>query len=298
MVAAIVRYAGPIARRTRAGQIAGAMNTFRRYYPMMREAFRRRRQIRTAASRVQRAFRRYRARPRGNPRVAGQRQRTPRLQTFYNFGGIPDSTQLPWAFPRKTLYTADIQFARVDDQTRKIGEVVGQRIHLKGIKVCLYVQNIAPAADGTRNFIFHFALVQPKGPEQNRPINEKFFVNPGGGFVGDDRFFDFPDVQQNVDFDPRVNCNGINPGRFNIITHRKFKTYAIAGNGPTQMKYVHHEKYYPVNKNFVYKGSDSDDVERPIYACLWYESILDSGVTATVDHNVSLNTVTYFKSIL
>ena len=300
MVNAIVRYGAPIARRTRAGQVAAAYNTFRRYYPMMREAFRRRRQIRMAASRVQRAFRRYRGRPvrRGN-RVAGQRNRVPRLQTFYNFGGIEtEPTTSIVSIPRKTLYSADIKFARIDEATRKIGEVVGQRIYLKGVKVCLNAKNIAPPGTTNDNYILHFALIQPKGPEANRPLAERFFVQPGGGFTGNERNFDFPDVQNDPSWDPRVNCNGINPTRFNIITHKKFNIYALNAGGPVRDSHVNMERYYAVNKYFNYNSPTNDDVDRPIYICIWYENMVDAGATADTGMQWSCNTITYFKSII
>lgn len=244
-------------------------------------------------------------------RIMGTPTRTPRLQTFYGNapnGDGPVNTQIQMA--RSFLYFWPIVFRRASDGAlNQVGEGIGRRIHLKGLKICVYMRNFS--TELRENHMLHMAIIQPKTDQDptSFDLSKKFFSVPGGGPTtqGDDpTVMDFP--TGNTTWDPRLNCNGINPRKFNIITHKKFR---LDPKGPATAEANHlrqHEQYFKVGKTFEYRTPSNAGpgngslVKRPLYVCFWYEYIMpppgtqDPQIGPKID--VSWNTVTYFKSII
>lgn len=279
-----------------------AFRTFRKYSPYFRTALRAYRAAKpTVSSFLRSRMKRKRSMPmkrtyNKRARVAGVRQRVARIQTQYTSGGLPDATPSDnIIIGRKQLWTAPIKFARIDNTNRRLGEVQGTKIYVKGIKCCLYGVN--ESSNDLRDYIVHFALIQPKqvGTDAT-PISSNFFVNPGGGAAGQDKYLNFVDVSTTSAWDPRYNCNGINPDRFNIITHKKYK---LANNTPGSHAHsMYKEGYYKINKTFEYALDNATTVSRPIYAVLWYERIFgDVSTGLETSCKFSLTTNCYFKSI-
>lgn len=287
------------------GNAVRAIRTFKRYLPRMRQAVNRIKRAKGRVVTIQRAYRAYRGR---NPRVvrrrgriSGSRNRSNRHQVFYNGAGLPDAPDtIVNTVARKNLWTSKINFARVDDTARRMGEVLGQKIFIKGIKICYHGYHLQEDFGPESNMMVHFALIQPKGWPDDAPFHEKFFSNPGGGLLGLDRAKDFPDTTTDPGWDPTVNCNGINPQRFNIITHMKRNIYPVTtGSGGNQKaERWDWEKYFPINKTLVYEDAESDVVDRPIVMAVWYERLAATAASVSVHWAFNVMTQTYFKSIV
>lgn len=236
-------------------------------------------------------------------RVAGVKQRSQRVQTFYNSGGLSTGAQLSvFSIPRKSLWSADIRYCRRENDlgggAGVFGRNQGTKVHVKGLKVCFVAKCISPAASEFAAVV-HLGLIQPKSPNDTAPLAEQFFTNPGGGDTGGQKYFDFPDVQVASAWDPRINCNGINNTRFNILDHKKFQVFNSGSQGgPRAHEYVNFEKYYKIGRTFEFKAGENTatDTERPIYAVVWYEEILKQGATASTDMEFNVNTICYFNA--
>lgn len=279
----------------------GHFRTAQRAYRQLRNSPMARNMYRLRASKSRRAKHTYR---RGH-RVSGARNHVPRLQTFYDGGGQPDvPSTIINSVTRKELWAAEIKFARVNQTARQLGELVGQKIKLRGLKICLSGHSLTtpdPGGTGPRNdLVVHFAIIQKKSFPDDNPIFTDFFSDPGGGQLGVRRSRDFPSATTDPSWDPKVNCDGINPRRFNVITHKKFKVYANneSRGGGMNLEHVNFDKYYIINKTFTYEDAESDAVDRPMYMCVWYENMLNPVPAAEVLFHFSLSSVSYFHSIV
>lgn len=250
-------------------------------------------------------------------RIYGTKTTTPRIQSFYsNNSSVLATAAGTHTLNRKTLWSSAIKFARrVGTSTQiNLGAVHGQRIYVKGIRVCLRMQNVLGAAPPGRNSLHvHFAILQlklgggnPIDPLQGTgqelsPAN--FFVNPGGGRNGNERDIGFDnavDGDPSVNWDMRYDCNGINPDRFNIITHQRIRLDEIDRSDSSRNDTKTIDKYVKVNKPFQYENAVDDFVRRPLFLVMWCDRILPNGVTPQVEETAirySINTVSYFKSI-
>lgn len=233
-------------------------------------------------------------------RIAGTAFKSPRLQQFYQLGGTTGPEDIVNDLPRKTLWSARIRFNRMEDQTvKRLGEITGFRVHVKGMKVCLTVDTQGTAPTPEDDITFHFAILQRKQDDEGIAITgSNFFSNPGGGTTGNEQDFDFVPASTDPIWDARYNCNGINPTRFNVVTHKRLNVLHRNNDSTTNKKHLN--QYIKINKTFQYENKDDQYVRRPLYAVCWYERQMPSAGGA--DGNIvlarfSLNTTTYFRSI-
>lgn len=253
-------------------------------------AYRNRRTIKKAFRLGKRAYRyasKFKQARKKARRVAGAQNRSPRVQHWID--GTSGGFQGEVGIDRKVLFNETILFARAPGSTNDdFGTAQANRIYVKGIKLCMMLRNSAPE----HMLQVHWAIIQEKRqcnvPDQ---IETEFFTDPTDL---SSRYRDFVPVGTNPAWEPRNLCQGINPSRFNIITHQSLKLdKANNGVSPHQVKI---DKYMKIGKTFQYERSTSLQVERPLIFCIWYER-LSSVTGSTNDLVVNVNTTSYFKSL-
>lgn len=222
-------------------------------------------------------------------RITGSSSSSPRTQAFYNStGDLAADGGVNIVLQRKTLYAAVVRLAKPPSATDNLGAAEANRIHLKGVRFCLNIQNTSQTNNNIG--IFHFAVVQEKNDGQNgNSVNQaNFFANPGGGETGVDRTLDFV-TGGAVDF--RYNCNGLNRNRWNIVTHQRF----LMDRADNEGAHKTFERYLKFNKTFMYETNTNNNVMKPLRVLIWWEKHTDdTDTTDTMRFN--LNTISYFKS--
>lgn len=242
-------------------------------------------------------FRKTRARKRA--RLLPDRSSGPSNQAWYDSVGSVNDTarQQTQTLTRKQLWSAVIQLAKPPDNTEALGQAARNQIKVKGLKVCLNVNNMSQ--DGEANYIVHFALVQPKGfdTEVDPFDTNNFFSRPGGGVIGTDRTKNWVEgsVDPTIDFD--INCLGINPMKWNIITHVKRQVKAKGSFYQAASNTMRYEKYFNLrNKRVMWDAVGANFNTRPMVALIYYERQCNNKQDLTPDIEFNFNTVTYFSN--
>lgn len=276
-------------------------NKYARAAKIIQTAWKLRKPIRATARAIGRVMKRKRffkaAKRESNKRkrVSGTRFKSPRDQTDYT-GGLNTYNQ---ALSRKTLWTSPIHFGKkFNIFSNQLGQITGGRVFVKGIKVCFRAVNESVNAFDAAHL--HFAIIQYKSTGDESSIPNNFFSQPGGGDAGNERDFNFVNASVSPAWDWRYDCNGINPTRYNIVTHKKFRLDPRDIGKKSTSYLLTHEHYYHINKTFQFENKDDTEVRNPLFMCVWYDSILPLTPATQTERNYidfHLNTVTYFKSV-
>lgn len=285
----------------------GPLNKYYRAARLIQAAWRYRRPISKVAIKGARAIaRRYNMRKRKSvfkqartsnkrKRISGTKFQKPRDQSDYT-GGL---NTYNFNLSRKTLWSSPIQFGKkFTTFSNTLGQITGGRVFVKGIKVCFKAINESVNAFDAASL--HFAIIQFKSTGDQAGIPNNFFSQPGGGDAGSERDFTFVDAATAPAWDWRYDCNGINPTRYNIVTHKKWRLDPRDVSKSSKNYLLTHEHFYYVNRTFQFENKDDTQVRNPLYMVIWYDSILPlTPETQTVRNFVDfhLNTVCYFKSV-
>lgn len=188
---------------------------------------------------------------------------------FYTFasGVFNEQREL---LARKTLNIREFKFNNPPETNEQLRSAPGRTFHLSGLKICTMISN-------TSNIVpirVHLAILQPKEFEANpTTFRDDFFVSD---INTTQKFENFTDGGPwNMDYD----CYGINRKKFNILTHTKHILRPRGDGTATESERENYkilEKYYKIGKRFEYDSNQDESVSKPLYAAIWYDSLLDT----------------------
>jgi len=254
------------------------------------------RTIRTGAKNVRNTYnkkRKYRA----GSVLEGAKSLTPKIQQWLDGNGTGDAQERYMS--RKNLFSDMVLFGRRSAPLGQLGEIQGNKVFVKGFKVCAHFRNTTPHTVSNqyymRNVRVHFAILQAKC--ENTLTNgveipkENFFSDASNA---SDRYRDYV---SNGAFDPRDDCQAINTTKWNVMQHTKFVLGVpnVAGALPCEK---HIEKYFALNKTFEFEKSTDLAVTKPVFIAVWYDFTWP--VTAEDDEalGLTINTTSFFNAVL
>lgn len=177
-----------------------------------------------------------------------------------------------FALGQRLLLVDNIDFPNAG---ASVGKRLGSTIRLSGIRICETVVNDLDFA-----VTFHWALLQPKsrGDIDVSEIKQEFFRET----EGPDRNRAFIDAKDGDTYEYFYSCNGINPDKFNILTHMK-KVLAprdVTKDSTFNFHNMDTRNYtFHLDKYFNFKGkrmtflNDADTVpEHPIIRVMWFQA--------------------------
>jgi len=222
---------------------------------------------------------------------------TPKIQQWLDGNGNGGSQEA--MLSRKNLFSDMVLFGRRTAPLGQLGEIQGNKVFVKGFKVCARFRNITAHTVSNqyymRNVRVHFAILQQKC--ENTLSNgvaipmENFFSDPSNA---DDRYRDY--VNDGA-WEARDDCQSINTTKWNIMQHSKFVLGVpnVAGALPCEK---HIEKYFALNKTFEFEKSTDLAVTKPVFIVVWYDftSPITSGDDVALGLNI--NTTAFFNAVL
>lgn len=257
MSAALVRvgtraagiYGGYYGRPTKRARLA--------YYGA-RAAWSNRKAIGRAATKIARWYRRRRGRKPYSRRVHGARR------TGRSMGAVTYATTRN----TKTLYEHLLAFP--DMSGTSIGHRQSHSIRLSGIKCCWeFINNQDYPIE------VHWALCQYKTQgEQSIDFKTDFFRDPAGTTTRTTSFTD-----GGANWFLAYKCLGINPDRFNIVTHKRKILDSRTGGGTDSRStrealwYWKINKYYKLNKTVTFENAADTQPMRPYVIFYWWVSV-------------------------
>ncbi len=261
-------------------------------------AYKNRHRIARGAKMVSRAYANRKRKRRGTSRIANAKVRGPRHQTE-----VWGDREREFAMSRAKLYIRPLKFGiRAPNELltghRLLGEIIGSRVNVKGMNLCMNLRNAGTAVDQTIRL--HIALVQKKsmdrdGDETNDYfIKEKFFSDPTNP---SDRYLNFNDdyaggIQR---FDLRKDCLGINKNKFNIVFHKKV---TLSGSDTNVGTYSEKrlDNYYRINKSFTYEKPDDPIVSQPLFFLMWWDFMHNATESDNTNLRVMCTNTTSFTN--
>lgn len=256
-----------------------------------------------AASKIQAAFRGFRARKRssrGSKKVKNVRSR---VTAAAGSGVLHQSAD----YARPGLNGRTLGVLSVDFPPMVVGVVSGggpvvlgqynyrksQTVFFSGIKVCNWFKNLQSFP-----IVIHTALLQLKDyhpADSNEPADfeNDFFRDAKAVNQRNKPFTDALTV-----WDSDYYCAAINPDKFNILSRRK---YHLAGVGETRghrLSYTSDEKYYKIGKNVAFETVTAVQPTHPFYYVYWAvaENPQDWTSAGTLTYDAYFSEKVYWRS--
>lgn len=249
-------------------------------------AYRNRGNIKRAAKLFARARKKYKSKKRRVNRSENAPPAASKVKgTFY--GDIAEVNQ--------RLYTSTVVFPAMETSNTVYSQRSGPYIFLKGIKICLLLENTFVDALNV-----HFALVQSKGTNVGT-IEDDFFSDP---YATNSRLASWTDNTSGA-FDHKLECVNLNPHKWNIIFHKRWVMDPKVMGGTDERTIrdgswlKRYESYVRINKRIFFEFPSSTEPERPWYFIMWNQK---SSMSATQSYTTAnligkMNTKVYFKDL-
>lgn len=177
-------------------------------------------------------------------------------------------------------------------------------IRLKGVNICFCIKNIEPDSS-TRNFMCHFALLQPKCDTSNEgttaatrtaaflaDISPEFFRDTVSDQERESPFVNFvPSTTPSLGpFEMKYNCLSLNKDKMNVLCHwRKMLYSSNVASG--FRRYWEVKKYIKIKRKFIFDNPTDIQGKFPIYLAFWVYPCTETDWTdwKTRDNNSNNN---------
>lgn len=272
--------------RKRALSAGGALLAYHPYakrartaYTIANMAYRNRKGIKRAATRIARSYRRYKKRKRstfsrkniGEPVGTGVSKRS-------------ITTELPFGFANtRQLYSFSLldipEGSAVNQRERRIANI-------RGVKICSEIN----VANTTPNPLYvNVAVLSPKGG--NVGVDKPDFFRSNGN----ERAVDFGNALDGNQF----HCLPINADKFTILRHKRYKLAVVTGPYATgtNRSYMNLDWWIPVKRQVRYDAATGSPEHGQMYLCVWMDTFgrpAGSGSELNAA-GMGVRAITYFK---
>lgn len=172
----------------------------------------------------------------------------------------------------QSAYQYVLQFPSINPSNQAYAQRNGPSLFVSGIKLCWDFQNLR---DDQAQHV-HFAILQYKGFQTSTTSwNEDFFTD---NYSPGQRFSGFP--PPSADYNMRLDCDGINSTKFNILTHKKFTldpndgvntlfSTAKLSNGRWKKRL---RMWIPLKKRIMFENPSSTVPTKPWIVVVWNQN--------------------------
>lgn len=193
---------------------------------------------------------------------------------------------------RKSLFGIPIRWANAPNTNSGIRQAPSMRFHVSGFKVCATFRNVSELP-----LHVHMAFVQPK--EANVTLSDMKLDMLQNANSTTDRYQDWVDGSTDPTWSRLQDCANLNQRKFNIFTHQRFVLNPRVESSDKREKgssFIHFERYFPVGKNFEFETTADNEVMKPMWLLLWYETLFVNNTVITPFLEWNVNTNTYVRN--